>query len=589
MAGKIPQSFIDELLARPDIVELLDSRVRLKKAGKNYQACCPFHNEKSPSFSVSQEKQFYHCFGCGAHGNAIGFLMEYDGLNFPDAIDDLAGQLGLTVPREENGSYSTSSTPAVSADQYQLMEQANRFFQGQLRQAPPAIDYLKGRGLSGEVVKKYGIGYAPAGWDGLRQLLARSRDLEQQLITLGMLIQKDNGGSYDRFRDRIMFPIRDRRGRIIGFGGRVLGDGTPKYLNSPETPIFHKGKELFGLYEVKEAQRNPARILIVEGYMDVVALAQYGIDYAVASLGTATTSDHMQLLFRTAPEIICCYDGDKAGREAAWRALENALPGLQDGRELKFAFLPQEHDPDSFVRAHGREAFEEYLNQAQPFSDFLFERLARDLNLSGEAGQNELANKAVALIRRVPEGFTREGLITKLSQQLRWGENERRLRDIFARQEKEEQQPETPTARNSKIKLTPVRRAIALVVQHPQVAAKLPPLPHELLGLREPGIGFLLQLLTLLHNNPMTTGQLLEQWRGTKEGEGLARLAALDEVTAGENILEELEDTCAYLIDLFLQQRMAELQHKASNGGLSQEEKQELLLLLSETKQKNNG
>ena len=515
--------------------------------------------------------------------------MEYDGLNFPDAIDDLAGQLGLTVPREENGSYSTSSTPAVSADQYQLMEQANRFYQGQLRQAPAAIDYLKGRGLSGEVVKKYGIGYAPAGWDGLRQLLARSRELEQQLITLGMLIQKDNGGSYDRFRDRIMFPIRDRRGRIIGFGGRVLGDGTPKYLNSPETPIFHKGKELFGLYEVKEAQRNPTRILIVEGYMDVVALAQYGIDYAVASLGTATTSDHMQLLFRTAPEIICCYDGDKAGREAAWRALENALPGLQDGRELKFAFLPQEHDPDSFVRAHGREAFEEYLNQAQPFSDFLFERLARDLNLSGEAGQNELANKAIALIRRVPEGFTREGLITKLSQQLRWGENERRLRDIFARQEKEEQQPEAPAARNSKIKLTPVRRAIALVVQHPQVAAKLPPLPHELLGLREPGIGFLLQLLTLLHNNPMTTGQLLEQWRGTKEGEGLARLAALDEVTAGENILEELEDTCAYLIDLFLQQRMAELQHKASNGGLSQEEKQELLLLLSETKQKNNG
>ncbi|MBP8220919.1 MAG: DNA primase [Aeromonadaceae bacterium] len=590
MAGKIPQSFIDELLARTDIVELIDSRVRLKKAGKNYQACCPFHNEKSPSFSVSPEKQFYHCFGCGAHGNAIGFLMEYDGLNFPDAIDDLAGQLGLSVPREESGSYGSSQpVPIISADQYQLMEQASRFFQGQLRQSSAAIDYLKGRGLSGEIVKKYGIGYAPAGWDGLRQLLARTREQEQQLVTLGMLIQKDNGGSYDRFRDRIMFPIRDRRGRIIGFGGRVLGEGTPKYLNSPETPIFHKGKELFGLYEVKEAQRNPARILIVEGYMDVVALAQYGIDYAVASLGTATTSDHMQLLFRTAPEIICCYDGDKAGREAAWRALENALPGLQDGRELKFAFLPQEHDPDSFVRAHGREAFEEYLNQAQPFSDFLFERLARDLNLSGEAGQNELANKAVALIRRVPEGFTREGLITKLSQQLRWGENERRLRDIFARQEKEEQQDDPKPRPASKIKLTPVRRTIALVVQHPQIAAQLPPLPHELLGLREPGIGFLLQLLTLLHDNPMTTGQLLEQWRGTKEGEGLARLAALDEITAGENILEELEDTCAYLIDLFLQQRMADLQNKASNGGLSQEEKQELLLLLNETKQKNNG
>lgn len=602
MAGKIPQSFIDDLLARTDIVELIDSRVRLKKAGKNYQACCPFHNEKSPSFSVSQEKQFYHCFGCGAHGNAIGFLMEFDGLNFPDAIEDLAGQLGLTVPREENGSsLSHYSAPVISNDLYQMMEQACRFYQTQLRQSPAAIEYLKKRGLSGEVAKKYAIGYAPSGWDGLRKLIGRTREQEEQLMTLGMLIKKDNGGSYDRFRDRIMFPIRDQRGRIIGFGGRVLGDGTPKYLNSPETEIetavngkqvkttiFHKGVELFGLYEVKQAHRNPSRILIVEGYMDVVALAQYGIDYAVASLGTATTSDHMHRLFRTTPEIICCYDGDRAGREAAWRALENALPKLQDGKELKFVFLPPEHDPDSFVRAHGREAFEAYLDQAQPFSEFLFERLTRDLNLSGEAGQNELANKAVALIRRVPEGFTREGLITKLSQRLRWGENERRLRDIFARQEKEEQQPAS-VQRPGKMKLTPVRRALALIVQYPQIAAQLPPLPHELLGLREPGIGFLLQLLTQLHHNPMTTGQLLEQWRGTKEGEGLARLAMLDEITAGENILQELEDTCARLIDLFLEQRMAELQNKATNDGLSHDEKQELMLLLNETKQKNNA
>lgn len=593
MAGKIPQSFIEQLLARTDIVELIDSRVRLKKAGKNYQACCPFHNEKSPSFTVSHEKQFYHCFGCGAHGNAIGFLMEYDGLSFPDAIEELAGQFGIQVPREEGRSSSYNNAapqPAVTADQYQLMEQASRFFQAQLRQSPAAIDYLKGRGLSGEIVKAYGIGYAPAGWDGLKQLLARSRDQEQQLITLGMLIAKEQGGSYDRFRDRVMFPIRDRRGRIIAFGGRVLGDGTPKYLNSPETPIFHKGRELFGLFEAREADRNPSRLLIVEGYMDVVALAQYGIRYAVASLGTSTTADHMQLLFRATPEVICCYDGDNAGREAAWRALENALACLQDGRSLKFVFLPPEHDPDSFVRSHGREAFERYLDDAQPFGEFLFERLGRDLNLSGEAGQYELANKAAAMIRRVPEGFTREGLITRLSQHLRWGENERRLREIFARQEKEEQKP---NAGLPKIKLTPVRRALALIIQHPQVAAQLPPLPSELNQLREPGIGFMLQLLERLSHQPeANTAILLEQWRGTKEGEILSQLAMLDLFDSNLNqtpdILGEIQDTLLGFINRYFEQRLSELQSKASQSMLNAEEKQELLLLLAETKQKSH-
>ncbi|MFC3914723.1 DNA primase [Pseudaeromonas sharmana] len=593
MAGKIPQSFIEQLLARTDIVELIDSRVRLKKAGKNYQACCPFHNEKSPSFTVSQEKQFYHCFGCGAHGNAIGFLMEYDGLNFPDAIEELAAQFNIPVPREEGrnaGHGNSAPQPAVTADQYQLMEHASRFYQAQLRQSPTAIEYLKGRGLSGEIVKAYGIGYAPAGWDGLRQLLVRNREQEQQLVTLGMLIAKDQGGSYDRFRDRVMFPIRDRRGRIIAFGGRVLGDGTPKYLNSPETPIFHKGRELFGLFEAKEADRNPARLLIVEGYMDVVALAQFGIRYAVASLGTSTTADHMQLLFRATPEVICCYDGDNAGREAAWRALENALPCLQDGRSLKFVFLPPEHDPDSFVRANGREAFERYLDAAQPFGEFLFERLSRDLNLSGEAGQYELANKAAAMIRRVPEGFTREGLITRLSQHLRWGENERRLREIFARQEKEEQKPNPGMP---KIKLTPVRRALALIIQHPQIAAQLPPLPDELAQLREPGISFLLQLLTRLRASPeATTAILLEQWRGSKEGEILAQLAMLDlfdsNLNQSPDILGELQDTLLGFINRYFEQRLSELQSRASQGTLSNDEKQELLLLLNETKQKSH-
>lgn len=591
MAGKIPQSFIEDLLARTDIVELIDSRVRLKKAGKNYQACCPFHNEKSPSFSVSPEKQFYHCFGCGAHGNAIGFLMEYDGLNFPDAVEELAGTLGVTVPRDEGvrGGSQAPAGPAPSADQYQLMNQASQFYQSQLRKSPEAINYLKGRGLSGEIVKQFAIGYAPSGWDGLRQLLARGREQEQQLITLGMLIQKENGGSYDRFRDRIMFPIRDRRGRIIGFGGRVLGDGTPKYLNSPETPIFHKGKELFGLYEIKAANRNPPRVLIVEGYMDVVALAQYGIDYAVASLGTSTTSDHMHLLFRTTPQVICCYDGDNAGREAAWRALENALSCLQDGRELKFVFLPPEHDPDSFVRESGREAFEQYLVEAQPFADFLFERLSRDINLSGEAGQNELANKAIALIRRVPEGFTREGLITKLSQRLRWGENEKRLREIFARQEKEADQAARP--KSDSIKLTLVRRAIALLVQYPAIAAELPQLPPELSQLQEPGIAFLMQLMAQLQQRPgLNTAQLLELWRGSKEGAALARLATIElfDSTLGQepDIHAELQDTLLGFIDRYFEQRIAQLQAKEKP---SREELNELLLLLGEIKAKNHN
>lgn len=578
MAGKIPQSFIDDLLNRTDIIELIDGRVHLKKAGKNYQACCPFHNEKSPSFSVSPEKQFYHCFGCGAHGNAIGFLMEYDGLSFPDAVGELASLHGLTVPNDQP---FHNQGPAPSADHYQLMEWAARYFQNQLKSAPQAIEYLKGRGLTGEIVKQFAIGYAPGGWDGLRQTLVRSAASEAQLIELGMLIGRDGGGSYDRFRDRIMFPIRDRRGRVIGFGGRVLGDGTPKYLNSPETPIFHKGKELFGLYQVKERHRNPTRILIVEGYMDVVALAQFGVDYAVASLGTSTTSDHMHLLFRTTSEVVCCYDGDNAGREAAWRALENALPSLQDGKDLRFVFLPQEHDPDSFIREFGQAVFEQKLDNAQSYADFLFERLTRDLNLSGEAGQNELANKAIALIRRVPEGFNRESLLTKLSAQLRWGENEKRLREIFRRQEQEAQQTTAATKPGGKIKLTLIRRAIALIVQHPSVAALLPPLPDVLKSLKEPGIEVLLTLLAQLHNNPMSTGQLLELWRDTKEGRALAQLAMLDELTAGDNIQQELEDVCDRLLDLYLQQRLDSL---LNQHHLNLEEKQELQFLLTEYK-----
>lgn len=590
MAGRIPQSFIDDLLNRTDIVELIDSRVRLKKAGKNYQACCPFHNEKSPSFSVSPDKQFYHCFGCGAHGNAIGFVMAYDGLEFPDAIDELASLHGMTVPREQSGGGSYGSQPAVSKDLFELMAQIARFYESNLKSASQAVEYLKQRGLTGEVVKKFAIGYAPNEWDHVRRRFGAGREQEQQLITGGMLIQRDNGpGSYDRFRDRIMFPIRDKRGRVIGFGGRVLGDGTPKYLNSPETPIFHKGRELFGLYEVRQAHKEVRRVLVVEGYMDVVALAQYGIDYAVAALGTATTSDHIHTLFRTTAEVVCCYDGDNAGREAAWRALDNALPHLQDGRELKFVFLPDGEDPDSLVRQIGKSEFEELLDQAQPFAEFMFERLERDAALSGEAGKYEVANKAADLIRRVPEGFTREGLITRLSRMMRWGENKQRLDELFARHS----QPKSDILRPQRGKLTPLRRALALMVQYPALTAELPAMP-ELEGLHVAGMSFLLQLHQQILAQPaITTAILLEHWRGTKEGEILAQLAMHDLYEGmdiePDAVRQELEDTFIGFINLFLKQRIEELQAKVSQEGLTQDETQELLLLLKEVAQEKRN
>ncbi|MBL1379511.1 DNA primase [Zobellella iuensis] len=588
MAGRIPQSFIDDLLARTDIVDLIDQRVKLKKAGKNYQACCPFHNEKSPSFTVSPDKQFYHCFGCGAHGTALGFLMEYDGLEFLDAIDELAARHGVSVPRESSAGSSPeqqAAAKAVRQDLYGQLNDISRFYQTQLKQSQAAIGYLKGRGLSGEVVKQFAIGYVPDQWDSVKRQFARNRETERQLIEGGMLLQNNNGRIYDRFRDRIMFPIRDRRGRVIGFGGRVLGQGTPKYLNSPETPVFHKGRELYGLYEVRQAHRNPERILVVEGYMDVVALAQFGIDYAVASLGTSTTPDHLQLLFRTTREVVCCYDGDRAGREAAWRALENALPLMQDGRSLKFVFLPDGEDPDTLVRKLGAAAFEQMLAQAQDFGDFLFERLGQD-TMAGDAGQRELAHKAAEAISRVPEGFTREGLITRLSRQLNWGENERRVKELFERLQQGTAEPATTPKRESKkIKLTPLRRAIALVLQYPAAAARLPAMP-ELEELPLPGMELLLELLAQVQRQPeMTTAQLLEHWRGHGSEPALARLAMAEELFAGEHIEQELQDIFVVLINEFLARRIETLQRKIGSPlGLTPAEKQELLLLLSESK-----
>lgn len=361
MAGQIPRHFIDDLLARTDIVELIDHRVPLKKAGKNYQACCPFHNEKSPSFTVSSDKQFYHCFGCGAHGNAISFMMAYEQLEFVEAIEELAKQHHLEIPREQG---SGKPYPQAQADDYSQMQKAADLYQQQLKQQAHAAAYLQKRGISEATATKYGIGYAPDSWDFVLKQLGASRSARDQLFEIKLINRNDQGREYDFFRDRLMFPIRDKRGRVIGFGGRVIGEGTPKYLNSPETRLFHKGRELYGLYEARQSQDRLNRVLIVEGYMDVVGLAEQGISFAVACLGTATTPDHMHTLFRLTSTVTCCYDGDRAGRDAAWRALQSALPHLKDGVELNFVFLPDGEDPDSLVQKEGKEAFLHRLEQA---------------------------------------------------------------------------------------------------------------------------------------------------------------------------------------------------------------------------------
>ena len=398
----IPQSFIQDLLHRIDIVDVIDRHVKLKKAGANFAACCPFHSEKSPSFTVSQTKQFYHCFGCGAHGTAISFLMEYSGLGFVEAVKDLAQNLGLVVPEERSeqpDTYRRRTEGEDGEDLNEIMLTAAQFYRGALKDAPQAIEYLKKRGLSGDVAKKFGVGYAPEGWQNLQRAYPSYQS--SALNTVGLDKQNDEGRRYDIFRDRILFPIVDVRGNVIGFGGRVLGEGEPKYLNSPETPLFEKGRELYGLYQARRAIRDSGRALVVEGYMDVVALAQHGVEYAVATLGTATTPMHVQKLLRQTDEIVYCFDGDNAGRRAAWRALENSLGQLADGKQVRFLFLPQGEDPDSYVRQHGKENFEKLLNEAIPLSRFLINELSSHVDLGTPEGRARLLQEAKPLVKEI--------------------------------------------------------------------------------------------------------------------------------------------------------------------------------------------
>jgi DNA primase len=513
MAGRIPQEFLDQLLSRVDLVEVINARVPLRRAGHDFMACCPFHAEKTPSFSVSPRKQFYHCFGCGVHGNAIGFLMAYERLEFLDAVEELARLAGLEMPKTGGGDEGSSRILL------EWLNQADRFFRRQLREHPArqrAVDYLRQRGLTGQIAGRFGMGYAPPGWENLVRALREAGAAPDQLLDAGLASRDEQSRLRDRFRDRIMFPIRDRRGRVIAFGGRTLDrDATPKYLNSPETRLFHKRSELYGLYEARAQSQRLQRLMVVEGYLDVVALAQHGIAYAVATLGTATTAEHIERLFRGVDDLVFCFDGDRAGRAAGWRALEAALPFLRDGRQISFLFLPEGEDPDSFVRREGQAGFEQRLAQATPLADYLFAELRTRADPDTLAGRARLAEFARPLLEKLPEGHFRDLMEARLQQDAKLIHT--RLR------------PPAPTRtvdHNAPLTRTPLRKAIALLLHRPELAQTVPTDDAALRNNHQPGIKLLVDLLDILQSQPqLCAAALLERYRDSREGAILERLA----------------------------------------------------------------
>ena len=572
MAGQIPSQFIDELLARVDIVDVIDARVPLKKAGKNLHACCPFHNEKTPSFTVSPDKQFYHCFGCGAHGTAIGFLMEYEQLSFPEAVQELADLVGMTVPLQQNN----SSSPAKQ-NLYELMDKVSRYYVHQLHnhtQRQRFVDYLKQRGLSAKTVEKFAIGMAPEGWDNVVKIFGTNAQTTQQLLDAGLVIKNDKGRIYDRFRHRIMFPILDRRGRVVGFGGRVLDDSTPKYLNSPETPIFHKGTELYGLYQARKANRQLQRILIVEGYMDVIALAEQGITNAVATLGTSTTAEHLRLLGRAAEEIIFCFDGDRAGRDAAWRAAENALPMLGGNQQLKFMFLPEGDDPDSLVRREGAEAFYQQVDMAQNFSDFFFETLTDRVDISSMDGRARLVEMTNPYLKHVPVGVYRDMLEQRLAELSQT--NRTTLNRHIERPKQVGQKSRNKTMQATTI--TPIRLAVTILLQYPILAREVDDI-SMLKRLRQAGASLLHELLETLHSHPhLTTAGLLERWRDKENHAHLQRLAMQPLSLTADELKHELKGILSQLSEAAKNQRIAELASKPFHA-LTEAERAEIKML----------
>ncbi|RLT94224.1 DNA primase [Ketobacter sp.] len=617
MAGRIPENFIDDVLARTDLVELIDSYVHLKRTGKNYSACCPFHQEKTPSFTVSPEKQFYYCFGCGASGNAIGFLMDYTRLGFVESIETLARNLGLEVPREEGvGAPREDYQPL-----YQILEAATAFYEAQLRNPKVKerpVGYLKTRGLSGQTAKQFRLGYAPQGWDNLITALGGSDTGVKRLLSAGLLIENEQGHRYDRFRDRVMFPIRDSRGRVIAFGGRVMGNDKPKYLNSPETPVFHKGRELYGLYEAKQASNKIRRFVIVEGYMDVIALAQYGIPYAVATLGTATSRDHIEKLFRHSDELIFCFDGDEAGRRAAWRALENALPTAKDGRQIKFLLLPEGEDPDTLVRKNGKDYFEGLLNECDTLSEYFFKYLSAEVDTRTLDGRARLASLAKPHLEQLPAGVLQQLMLKRLGEITE-------LQDIqLAPPEAPRAEPSAPDARHglgpghdyadypemeglhsdqpppyeeyNAGSRQPVRRkalqkpkqrdelslvdaTIRMLLNAPRQAAELS-LPDGLGELQLPRMETLLELFEFIKQKPdASTAAILGHWQNREDGATIFKLAAREFLLPNDEQSPELSDA---LRRLYLQKVEQDLDQIIADGVKDKNKFKELLHLQKE-------
>jgi len=569
MRGRIPREFIDELLARLDVVEVIDRRVPLKKAGKDFKACCPFHNEKTPSFTVSRPKQFYHCFGCGVSGTAITFLMEFEHLSFPEAIEELAGEAGLEVP--DTGPARSGDNPTLPL--LEILGEASRYYKDQLRShsdASTTIAYLKQRGLTGEIAAQFDLGYAPTGWDNLSSTAGNEEKLDL-MVKAGLISKRESGGHYDRFRARVIFPIHDNKGRVIAFGGRLLDEGEPKYLNSPETPVFHKGSELYNLHRARSAIAQQQMSIVVEGYMDVLALAQHGIDHCVATLGTATTATHLQRLFRLAPSIVFCFDGDRAGRDAAGRALEIALPLLESGRQVSFLFLPEGEDPDSVVRDQGADTFRTLIESATPLPDLLFDTLLNQTDLTRMDGKARLATLARPLLSRIPEGPLRELMQQRLSDLT--GVTPSGLGGL----------PTTPatvphkraSARSKR--LSPLATAISVLVQRPQLAAGLD-LPTMVVDTQDdPGVQLLTKVHGLARENPqLTTASLIERFRGDEQQPTLEKLASRNHLVDDDGLEVFLAEILATLASQSIDDAIADLLHLASERELSEIEKQKL-------------
>jgi DNA primase len=524
MPGRIPQTFIDDLLARTDIVDIVDNFVSLRKGGKNFLGLCPFHDEKTPSFTVSQEKQFYHCFGCGANGTAISFLMDYNRMEFLEVIEDLASKAGLEVPHEGG---QLSSNDGLT-ELYELMELIVRYYRTQLKDHPEskrAIDYLKNRGITGELASTFELGYAPPGWDNLITNFGASQEALNRLDKLGMIILRNTGGGYyDRFRDRIIYPIRDHRSRIIGFGGRTLGDDNPKYLNSPETPIFHKGRELYGLPQAKQLSKENQKIFVVEGYMDVLALAQFDIPNVVATLGVACTADHLNRLYRYVDQVIFCFDGDEAGKNAAWRAMEISLPFLQDGKQAFFIFMPDGIDPDDFVRQNGRDFFEDQANMV-PLSDYLLNTLKTNIDLDNREGRSSFVDKATPYISMLPMGALRQMLMSDLAEMAKIPVKNIEPLVPEVKNTKRIQRFATKSMSSSGSR-TPVTIIIEILLARPELA-RLIETPSELDEIPDPGVSFLREIVELIHSRPdVNCAGIIENWRGSKYENRLKQIAA---------------------------------------------------------------